>query len=107
MADLTWIEELAGRIEIPADGTLSLTVHQDANVKVVLFAFAPGQELSEHTATVPAIMQQIKGDARWKLGTQEVQAQPGSWVHMPANLPHSVLAKTPCIMLLTILRSAK
>jgi len=32
-----------------SDGILSRTLHNDDAVKVVLFAFSTGQELSEHT----------------------------------------------------------
>jgi quercetin dioxygenase-like cupin family protein len=101
------IEDLAQRIEIPTDGTLSVTLHQDEHVKIVLFAFGDGQELSEHTASVPAIMQLITGQARWRLGEKEVAAKPNSWVYMPAHLPHAVRADSPCIMLLTMIRAAR
>jgi hypothetical protein len=33
------LTELAQQAEIPADGTLSRTIHQDERLKVVLFAF--------------------------------------------------------------------
>jgi quercetin dioxygenase-like cupin family protein len=101
------VADLARQIEVPADGTLSVTLHQDEHVKVVLFGFAEGQELSEHTASVPAILQQVSGRARWRLGGEEVSAEPGAWAHMAANLPHAIVAQTPCIMLLTMIRAAK
>jgi len=84
-----------------------MTLHQSHSVKVVLFAFAAGQELSEHTASMPAIMHQLSGEARWRLGEEQTEARPGSWVHMPAHLPHTVTAKTPCVMLLTLITAAK
>ncbi len=103
----THVAELAGRIDIPADGTLSLTLHQDERVKVVLFGFAAGQELSEHTASIPAILQQIKGRARWRLGGQEIVAEAGAWAHMPAHLPHAITAEEPCILLLTLMKAGQ
>ena len=103
----THVADLARHLTVPANGTLSVTLHQDEHVKVVLFGFAQGQELSEHTASVPAMLQQILGRARWRLGGEEVVAEPGAWAHMPANLPHAIVAQTPCIMLLTMLRGAK
>ncbi|MCC6682649.1 MAG: cupin domain-containing protein [Phycisphaeraceae bacterium] len=100
------IDDLLGRIEPPADGTLSVTLQQSEYVKVVLFGFAAGQELSEHTASVPAIMHQLSGNARWRLGEQELDARPGAWVSMPAGQPHALIAQTPCVMLLTMFRNA-
>lgn len=89
------------------DGTISRTLYQDERLKVVLFGFAAGQELSEHTASMPAIMHFVQGEARVTLGNDTIDAQPNTWVHMPAHLPHSIHARTPVIMLLLLLREAK
>lgn len=90
--------------DLPADGILSRTVYQDDQVRAVLFGFAAGQELSEHTAAVPAIIHILQGEARLTLGGQTREAGPGAWVRMEANLPHSVLAQTPLVMLLLMLK---
>jgi quercetin dioxygenase-like cupin family protein len=71
----------------------------------VLFGFAAGQELSEHTASTPAIMHFLKGEADVALGQDKVAASAGTWIHMTARLPHSLLAKTPTTMLLMLLKS--
>lgn len=92
--------------EIPADGILSRTLYSDDHVKVVLFAFAVGQELSEHTASTPAIIQIVKGEADLRLGNDAIDARAGMWVHMPAQLPHSLRARTSMIMLLVLLKKA-
>jgi len=86
--------------EVPTNSIISNTFYRDEKVKVMLFSFAPGQELSEHTASVPAIIQFLQGEGRLTLGNDEMDAKPGTWVHMPANLPHSILARTPLLMLL-------
>ena len=97
--------DLGHQADIPADGILSRTIHADAEVKVVLFAFDAGQELSEHTAATPAIIQVLRGEALLTLGDERVEAGPGTWAHMAARLPHAVLARTPMVMLLTMLKS--
>lgn len=90
--------------EIPADSIVSRTVYSDAAVKVTLFGFAAGQELSEHTASTPAVLHFLKGSARLTLGGEEREAGAGTWVHMPANLQHSLLAETPVVMLLLLFK---
>lgn len=105
--DVIIVEDLVRRIETPAEGTLSLTLRQDEHVKVVLFAFAAGQELSEHTASTPAMMQQVRGRARWRVGDETIDAAAGAWTWMPAGTPHAIAAVEPCVMLLTMLRGAK
>lgn len=91
------------RPETPVDSIVSRTFYQDEHVKAILFSFATGQELSEHTASMPAIIQILEGEARLTLGGDIHQAKAGTWVHMPPNLPHSLYAETPVIMLLLLL----
>jgi quercetin dioxygenase-like cupin family protein len=88
----------------PADGILSRTVFQNERLKVVLFGFAAGQELSEHTASVPAIMHFLSGEAAVTVGGQALTASAGTWVHMPAAMPHAIAARAPTVMLLLMLR---
>ncbi len=103
MATYVAVQNLLKEVEIPADGTLSRTIHRDDRVKIVLFGFAGGQELSQHTAAVPAILEILQGDARVTLDGDEKELSAGSWVFMEANLPHAVYARTNVIMLLTML----
>jgi quercetin dioxygenase-like cupin family protein len=88
----TVVQNLLKEVEIPQDGTLSRTIYRDDYVKVVLFGFAGGQDLSQHTASVPAIIEVLQGDARVTLDGEEKELSAGSWVHMEANLPHAVYA---------------
>lgn len=97
---------LAQQVEIPRDGILSRTLHQDEHVKVVLFGFDQGQDLSEHTASMPALLHLVQGEALLTLGTDERTATAGTVVYMTPNLPHSVVAKTPVVMLLVLFRQA-
>ena len=104
MATYTHILDLARDSEPPADGILSRTVFQDERIKAVVFGFGQGQELSEHTAAKPAMLFFVKGEGSVGLGEDMQEAQPGTWVHMPANLKHSIKAKTPVVMLLVLLK---
>ena len=100
----THILDLAKEAEPPADGILSRTIFQDDQNKAVVFGFGQGQELSEHTAAKPAMLLFVKGEATVGLGDDIQEAQAGTWVHMPANLKHSIKAKTPMVMLLVLLK---
>ena len=100
----TAVSDLGALVEeTPERSIVSRTVYKDENVRVILFAFAPGEKLSEHTSSFPAILQFLEGEAALTLGEEALQAGPGTWVHMAANLPHSVDAKTEVRMLLTML----
>ena len=106
-SDYTYIAELTKQVDIPADGILSRTLFSDEHVKVVVFGFDAGQELSEHTVSTPAIIHIIQGEARLTLGDDSIEAQAGAWVRMPPELRHSVHARTPVVMLLLMMTSAE
>jgi quercetin dioxygenase-like cupin family protein len=59
----THIIDLAKEVEPPEDGILTRTVFNDDHVKAVIFGFGKGEELSEHTASMPAILHFVKGEA--------------------------------------------
>jgi quercetin dioxygenase-like cupin family protein len=96
----THIVNLAKEVEPPDDGILTRTLFNDDHVKAVIFGFGQGEALSEHTASMPAILHFIKGEATLTLGEEMVETQPGTWIHMAPSLKHSVRAKTPVVMLL-------
>ena len=102
----TIIEQVTAELEIPPDGTLSRVLFKDGDIRLVLFGFDTDQELTEHTASKPAIVQIITGRAHLVLGDRETVLEPGGWVHMPAGLPHSVRALEPTVMLLSLLQQA-
>jgi len=86
--------------EIPPDSIVSRTFYSDDRLKAILFGFAAGQELSEHTAARPAILHFLQGQARLTLGDHQTSAAPGTWIHMQPHLPHSIYAETAVVMLL-------
>lgn len=104
MDNYKFVSDLNGEItDIPADSIISQTILKDGHKKAILFGFAPGQELSEHTAAQPAMLHFIEGEADITLGEDSMQAEAGAWAYMPANLPHSILAKTRVVMLLVMI----
>lgn len=104
MNSYTHITDLAKEAQPPEKGILSRTLFNDEKIKAVTFGFAKGEELSEHTASMPAILHFLQGDAKLTLGDDAVEARPGTWVHMPTGQRHSIQAKTPVVMLLLLLK---
>ena len=101
--NFTYIEDVESLIDsFPPDSILSRNLHQDDSLKVVLFGFQPGQELSEHTASVPATLHFLRGAAIVVLDKETKSAQAGTWIHLPAHLSHSIKAETETLMLLTL-----
>ena len=99
------IRQLADELQPPETGKQSIVLADDANAKVVLFAFAAGDGPAEHIAPLPAIIQIVKGEAEMTVGEKPVAGKPGTWIQKAAKTPHSIKANTPVIMLLTLLKS--
>lgn len=101
----TFISDLAEELEIPQDGTLSKVLYRDDQLRVVGFAFDTGQELTEHTAAVPVLIQVVSGKLSVTLEADTMELGPDGWLRMDAHAPHSVRALVPTVVVLTMLRS--
>lgn len=103
--EYTYIADLYKELQgIPSDSIISRTIYNDNYLKAILFGFASGQELSEHTSSMPAIIHIVKGESRLTLGEDSIEVRDGAWVHMPPGLPHSIYAKTAVVMLLILVK---
>lgn len=103
-----WFENLTAVVgEIAPDSITSRTIFQDEALKVIVFGFAAGQCLSEHTASMPAAIQILSGEGTVSMGGQEHPVKAGAWFHMDAQLPHSVNAATPLTMLLIMVKAQR
>ena len=90
--------------ELPTDSIVSRSLLKSDATNAVLFGFAAGQELSEHTSSYPAILHFLAGQAQITLGEDVTTAQAGTWVYMPPRLPHRIYAETAVTMLLLLLK---
>ena len=74
------------------------------HVKVVVFGFSEGQELSEHTASRPAILQVVRGQAKVTLGDSEMTVGEGGWFYLCPKQPHAIVAQKPLALMLVLTR---
>lgn len=100
---MEYVDDLTQRIAVTPDSTVSTTVMRAEGVRLVLFAFDEGEELSEHTAAMPVLLQTIRGRLQVSASGQTHELMPGGVLHLDSREPHSVLADEPSVMLLTML----
>lgn len=84
--------------------TADLLVAEGA--RVVVFAFDAGQELREHSAAFPVLLQALTGHLQVTADGRTVDLEPGGVVHMTTRLPHAVRAVVPSRLMLTMLDPA-
>jgi len=99
-----FLDQLAPYETLPSGGILSRTLFADETIKIIQFCFAPGTELSAHTAPVPALLYFVSGEAELQLGEDRKQAVQGSLAYMAPRLEHAIRARTETVMLLVMFR---
>jgi quercetin dioxygenase-like cupin family protein len=98
------IVSLPSETQFAPNGIVSRTLLRTPGSRTVLFGFAEGQELTEHTSTQHALIQILAGECEFYLDGKPRRLKPGDLLYMPPNLPHAVKAVQPFSMLLTLLR---
>ena len=101
------IVSLAEETRFAPNGIVSRTLMRTPGSRVVLFGFAAGQELSEHTSTQHALIQILSGQCKFFLAGQPNSLKTGDLLYMPPNLPHAVEATQQFSMLLTLFTPAE
>lgn len=100
---MTDVADIAALVAVTPESTVSRTVLAAEGARLVLFAFDAGQELSEHTAAVPVLLQALDGELEVSAAGRSVTLRPGDVVHLGTRTPHSVRATTASRLLLTML----
>jgi len=100
------ILSLPDETQFAANGIVSRVLLRTPTTRVVLFGFAEGQELSEHTSTAQALIQVLSGSCEFILDGELHRLKAGDLLHMPPNVPHAVRATERFSMLLTLLKPA-
>lgn len=95
--------KLSEAAQVSPAGVVSRTLLQAPDVRVVLFTFAEGQELTSHTNRRRALVQVLEGACDFLFGGKWQRLEAGSFLHLPPNHPHAVRASAgPFSMLLTL-----
>jgi len=101
---LAGVLNLAETTQFSDAGIVSRTLHDQGGVRVTLFAFAAGQQLTEHSTPARAMVQVLSGACEFTLAGKKTQLRTGDLLHMPPGLPHAVLATEAFSMLLVTIR---
>lgn len=91
-------------VKVQEGAVVSRTVIDRPVGTVTAFAFDGGQALSEHSAPYDALVQMIDGAMEIKVGGVPHKVRSGEWLVMPAEIPHSVEALEPSVMVLTMIK---
>ncbi|MFD2787432.1 cupin domain-containing protein [Hymenobacter rubripertinctus] len=80
----------------------SITAYKTDGLRVVLLALRAGAELKTHTAPGVISVQVLEGRIAFTAGAQVAELAPGQLLALHAGIPHSVVAVTEAVFLLTL-----
>ncbi|MEY4941371.1 MAG: hypothetical protein RIQ93_3106 [Verrucomicrobiota bacterium] len=96
---------IAEALQTSPAGIVSRTLLQTAELRLVLFAFADGQELTSHTSNRRAVVQILDGACDFLFAGQWQRVAAGTLIHLPPKHPHAVRAAAGPFSMLLILGS--
>lgn len=86
---------LFGQLPIPSEATTSRTVVSNSAVRVVLFAMDTGQELTDHSAPRPVVVQVLEGSLDFHVMGASHALGVGDVVYLAPDERHSLRATNP------------
>lgn len=95
---------LQGNTQFSEQGIVSRALITTPTMRVTLFGFAEGQELTEHASSSRAIIQVLSGRSEWTVAGARMDIAAGEVLHMPPGTRHAVRANEPFSMLLTLVK---
>jgi quercetin dioxygenase-like cupin family protein len=97
---------LAEATQFSDKGIVSRALVHAGGLRVTLFGFAAGQELTEHASPARATIQVLAGRSEWTVAGEPKTLSAGDFLHLPPGTPHAVRAPEAFSMLLTLVREA-
>jgi quercetin dioxygenase-like cupin family protein len=89
-------------LPISAQATTSRTVVSNDAVRVVAFAMDAGQELTDHSAPRPVVVQVTEGDLAVTVAGHRHDLTTGDVVYLAPDERHAVVAVTPSRFVLVL-----
>ena len=96
---------LADLIDIVPNAIVSKPILDTPQFKQILFAMAPGQEISRHQAPFLATVHILEGSIQINAGDKQYTMTCGHWLLMPPNLPHQLTNAKSVKFLLTLIKT--
>ena len=94
------INEFVKQLNYNSDKFAHQVILERDNQKVLLFAFAMGQELKTHTTPKPAVLIMLEGSCLFNLDGASQILTSGQAIVIPADVPHSLTAASTFKMIL-------
>lgn len=99
------VYDIEGLAAYSDDAIVSRTLINAKSGSLTLFAFAAGQELSEHTCPYNAMVHVLEGEGQIIIDGKPFTVRANQMLLLPAGVPHAVNAVKHFKMLLTMFKT--
>lgn len=99
----TFTGAVAGRVASRGGHPGAVAVLDEASAKVVAFEFDTGDELREHAARHPVVIQVLRGRVAFTVQGETRELVPGELLHLTPMLKHAVTGLEPSTLSVTML----
>ncbi len=86
--------------DIAEKSTISKNFFKTDGFRAMMFSFAAGEELTDHSSKKQGILHVLSGKGVFATESETVQLEENSWIHIPAELTHRVKAESDLHFLL-------
>ena len=94
--------DLNKMMEFPREGIFSTVLAKSGSFNYTLMCLAKGSDIDTHTSTKNGCVYVLKGRGIFKLFGRDIKMQPGVFIFMPKNAPHSLKADEDLAILLCL-----
>jgi quercetin dioxygenase-like cupin family protein len=95
---------IADALPINTSATTSRRLLDNDRARVVAFTFDTGEQLTEHTASLPVVVLVTAGAVRFEVAGEAHDLAPGDCVYLPAGQTHALEALAPSRLSLVMIR---
>lgn len=96
---------VAEQLPVVPGATTSRALLDNDAVRVVAFAFDAGEQLTEHTASMPVVVQVVRGRLRFDLEGAEHVLAASDVVYLAPGAAHALVAEEASLVTLVMLRA--
>lgn len=100
-------KEMVGLLPVAPDRVVTRRILKAPGAGLVRISLAEGEDLREHQAGVPVLIQVVSGHAEIVVAGDIYAMAPGSTLYVAARVRHAVHAETEAHLLLTLLEGAR
>ena len=95
-------DNLNNMMDFPKGGINSNVLAKTDKLNHTLMCLSKGTDIDTHTSTKNGCVYVVKGKGMFKLFDKDILMEPGTYIFMPANAPHSLKAESDLAILLCL-----